>query len=363
VVAREAGSANGLLPVIHDLCHEPVALRVFGLEQAASLFRAAPRSVACTDMAQVLGLLEYLPRLPDFILSGTSAKASEDALLWDWAAARAIPLLAFVDHWIVSWVQRRFSSVPGGAVRYDLLPSKVAVMDAAIKRQMVAEGCEAERIIVTGHPRLQYWARHPPPVDPALRTALLAPDERRLVVFCSEPYARFQPRWRLNGGPQYDQFDVLKLLFAALRTLAIEHQVTCRLLIKPHPSEDLKNFKDCLLAVADDALPCRVVETPCHHLASAADLVVGMRSMALLEARVLGCRVLSIQPDQLSQLVSVGDVPIVNNQPALMQALAGFLLDSVGLAREAAPSAECVPDDIDWRIVDYVKSRIGCAYR
>jgi hypothetical protein len=355
LVAREAGSANALIPVIDELRGEGLGICAIGLEQAAKMFReAAIEHVAVAGMASALAVLERLSPRPNFVLSGTSLKADDDALLWAWAQRRHLPLLAFVDHWINPWV--RFSSLATAAApRYGLLPEKVAVINSEVKQEMVVGGCDAARILVTGHPQLQRLARQPPPPNPILRATLLNGGQR-LIVFFSEPYSHFQPRWRLNGGPAYNELTVLSMLLDALRMFAAQHGLACRLAVKPHPREDSHELSRLLRASADDLLQGRIIEMQRHDLAMAADLVVGMRSMALLEAQVIGCRTLSVQADSPERMMPIGDVPVVRDRPGLDEYLAGSLRHSLWPARDASPPMPCPKQGLS--VADYVKGRV-----
>jgi hypothetical protein len=119
----------------------------------------------------------------------------------------------------------------------------------------------------------------------------------RFVLFVSQPIGEVYGRDRT--APRYlgfDEWKVFELLEAALGALVRRSASRIFLGVRLHPRESPAGWSNR----TEGGLRREVLQT--HETASlalAADLVVGMNSMFLVEACALGCKTLSLQPDLL----------------------------------------------------------------
>lgn len=289
-MARDAGAGAALAPVVRALIGDGVlTVSSVAAGKAAAVFErhglpvlAFPEQPDATD---VDGLLER--ERPRVVLTGTSFKPERDALFWRAAAARGIPTIALVDHW-VNYAERFSIEEP-----FDALPDVVAVMDEVTAQRLRELGCPAERVRVSGQPYFDELAAEGAAVGrEEARRELGIETDRTVVVFASEPQARYSGSSPEHPGYLgYTEHDVLALLRRSLAEAAPD----AILIVKLHPLEDSHAFHE--LADGAGAPAVRVLRTyPPTHLISAADVVVGMTSVFQLESAVMGIPTLSLRP-------------------------------------------------------------------
>lgn len=187
--------------------------------------------------------------------------------VWPLAAARQLPSLAVIDAW--TSLVRRFET-PNGPVQ----PSAVAVLDAAVRDELAAHDWWMAEMYIVGQPHLQ-----------AQTTALRlrrsqspTRHDRPNIVFFSEPV-----REDYGTTRGFDQFEVFETL---VRHLPQELEIG----IKPHPREDAAAWA----RLSGDRF--RLIDATAADLLVEADGVLGMTTMVLVEAHLLGLPVLSLQP-------------------------------------------------------------------
>jgi hypothetical protein len=230
----------------------------------------------------------------DILLSATSDNGVNLEKPFIAAAHRlGIPSLAVLDHWMN--YRLRFANEKGELV---FLPDRIAIMDEQAREEMVAEGVDAGRLVVTGQPafdeltslRRSALAKE----RQATRQVLGVGDEERMVLFASEPISTMcgtEPSQPLYPG--YTEQTVLRDLAAALGRLARQRPERIVLVVRPHPLDKPENLH------CEVERPLRLVvdnRGKGRDVVLAADLVVGMTTLLLVEACLLGCVVLSVQP-------------------------------------------------------------------
>jgi hypothetical protein len=291
VMARDAGAAAALAPVARELIERGDRVSIVAHGKAATAFELRRLPVLAFPGApsheQIEGLL--VRHRTDVLLTGTSMKAAADRAWWDAARAHGIANLALVDHW--SNLSERFSHRED----FDSLPDVIAVMDHNTVEALVAAGCPADRIRVTGQPYFDNLAHSSILARrPDARRDLGVENARVVIVFASEPQARYygsgpdDPRWL-----GYTEHDVLDLVSDAAREVTPD----ALLIVKLHPLEDDEAFVD----LADHGIAggpeIRILRAyPTSDLIAAADAVVGMTSIFLLESATLGVPTVSVRP-------------------------------------------------------------------
>jgi hypothetical protein len=208
---------------------------------------------------------------------GTSANGVDwERAILAGALERRLPVLAVLDFW--SNYRTRFNSIEPAD-----LPDAIAVMDDVSRRDMVALGFPADRVRVTGQPAYDAWLEDDPV---AFRQAGATP----AILFLSQPLEElYGSDCSVPGHPGYTERQVLNVLIDALA----EMRNPFRLTIRPHPREQadaLPRLARCGIdiEVSRDGTLVEAIER--------CDLVVGMTTMALIEAQVRCALVLSVQP-------------------------------------------------------------------
>lgn len=344
-MAREAGSAAALAPVARALVDGGTAVSIVAPAEGAGPFErhalpllAFPDSPTSDDVSALLRRENA-----SVLVTGTSVFPDRDDVFWAAARALGVPSFGIVDHWCN--YAARFSHRQA----FDCLPDFVGVIDEAAGEALEAAGCP-KPVIITGHPYFDELVR----VGTAglrvtgRRDLGIAPD-RRVVVFASEPDSRHFGT-SLHNGP-YDDFTEDEVGLAVRRACASAAPDTL-LIVKLHPLE--RSDAHRRLAELDAPPETRVLRSyPSADLISAADVVVGITSMFLLESALMGVPTISYRPggrDTHFTWLHAGLIESVEDEAALPAALAR----AFGTSHTAPPSAHGFRRDAISRVVDIV---------
>ena len=208
-----------------------------------------------------------------------STPSREDPVPLRWArSARRVglPVVFLLDNWMNYRRRLEMDGLPA------LIPDRYAVMDALAREEAVVDGIPPEVIRVTGHPALA----------PLARERARGGGERGLVVFLSEPVSQDQGEGPENSAFRgYTQEGVFRRLGALLRRTG----KPWRLVVQPHPREDRGHWPDLFRSVWPGEGGVGLFPGG-REAVWAARGVVGMASLLLHEAWLLGKPVLSLQP-------------------------------------------------------------------
>jgi hypothetical protein len=226
------------------------------------------------------------------------------------AHQKAVPTLAAIDAW--TCYGRRTELSDGRKS----LPDAFAVADQTMVRGLADDGLGAVRVHEVGQPHLQALGER------LGRRRTPRRSKRLLLAFFSEGIREAQPGPK---SPGYDQFTVAELLIGALSGLG-----PIDLHIVPHPLEEAANWREFLspfplgrdLSLVsgslgrDDAL-------------CTADGILGMTSMVLVEAALVGAPFLSLQPGRTRSanpfLDSLAGVLVVTDAASTATAVSTFI--------------------------------------
>jgi hypothetical protein len=321
-VCGDPGGANAVAPVIELLrADKRVTVRALAYAEAHVLWaeRGLKHDVLGED-TQPADIANYLTEETKFLLTGTSANQYDFEKHFI-AAARTegVRSLSVLDFW--SNYALRFSDLAGD-LRY--LPDRIAVMDELASFEMQADGIDAERIVVTGHPA---WdgleavrAEFGPAQRRALRQQYRMGDHDWLILYASQPIPPAD-----SNHAWFDREAALEVLICALERIAQDHDKTVLLLVRYHPKESRQPFRhrgSTLIRIESqsggDGRPWLL----------AADTVVGMATMLLVESALLGRPTLSLR------LGLDGTDPFPANRSGLVSAV--YSHEEVSTALEAA---------------------------
>lgn len=296
-VCGDPGGSNALVPVIQLLQKDAqLNIIVFAYRQATDImaknkieFTALPEE---TSIATIRSLIEIVK--PNILVSGTSFKSTvlEKKFILV-AQEMKVPSLAIIDFW--SNYSLRFCN-DDGQLAY--LPDKIAVMDERAFNEMVREGFNPDSLVITGQPvfddldkcksgfNLQKRQR--------VKDFFCIASDSTFVVFVSQPVSKLYGR--VDSNPHYLGYDekmVLHLLLSTLEKISLTRNKKITLLIRPHPREDLLNYKDI------ESKQITVIvskEENLREIMMTSDIVIGMATEPLVEACYLNCIVISLQP-------------------------------------------------------------------
>lgn len=286
--AKDAGGASAIVPVMRALAREGAELHGVLDGPAKKIFAAAH-----------LSFTEGEEGPADIFIAGTSAGDSPDKSIL--RNLKETPSLYVLDFWINYW--QRFSSADKKDFAY--LPTRVCIMDAIAREEMLAEGFPAKRLAVTGNPHFDHFA------DMVTRDH----EEKERILFISQPLSSVadMPGFSHAG---YDEYATLVDMLAILETLPKQYYLSLRL----HPREPAGKYAEYL-----GPRVCRAAEPTLEEALSQSGLIVGISSPALMEAAAADKKVLSYEPILAGKDSLVSNRSGVTTRIATKEALAAAL--------------------------------------
>jgi hypothetical protein len=336
--ATDAGGIRNLAPLA-SVCVARGLQPVIVTSQAGVGLWGEPASVGevcMVDQASSRDLEALLKKVrPRACICGTTRFVSPDRLLVQAARAAGVRSVVVLDEWFN--YRLRFEDPDTGELVY--LPDAVAVQDRQAHAGAVAEGVPAHICHITGSPALAELTRRArglaaaPPMAPEI---LGNGAQRPVITFLSETHAADygtgpDSPGRLGPFIGYTEITVRQAILEALRRLG-ERVI---LVEKLHPAAADKRETGVDIPENVDFRSTR--ETDLWALLWHSAAVIGMRSMALLEARILGCEALSFQPGligpQQCTAVRLGLIPRLDQPDEVESWLASRLGRQAGRQR------------------------------
>ena len=288
--ARDPGGANVVAGFLSQcLPDAPFDYDVWTLPQATQVFerigietREFPDGIAENELAV------HWDQCPaDILITGTSHYYQFEPILWKIARGRGCTSMALNDGWMN--LDRRFA---------EGRPDCVGAVDAGQAEELLAVGFSPEQIVATGHPFLSPLA--------ARRDEILTSEAPASVdgvggavevLFVSEGVSR-DVSLGVNQSYGFAEFDSFALLHRAA-AMVVRNGTNVCLAVKFHPYEDptgfLKRLSELEAVHGLTVLPLEREEKPYPWILWA-DLVVGISTILLIEAMILGKPVISSQP-------------------------------------------------------------------
>lgn len=355
IFVEDPGAVNCIAPLAERLRERGTPLKLYAAGAAVELLR--DRGIAAATLAPGDDVLATRPRL---LLTGTSENPMSPAFDMIGRARHAgLPTVAIIDSMANS--AHRFRGTSDDALTH--APDRLMVPDAATRQAYVDLGFDAAAIDIVGHPnddRMHKVAADLAALgrESARAATLRTGSDRFVIVFVSEISDGLDPRqyrrdaaYTLAGSGTSDLRTaiVVEELFDAVAALEAEGLPRPLLVLRRHPKESDAD----LGALAERFDEISVGGSP-HMLIYAADLVVGMSSMLLAEAALLGRPALAVLPRCVERdwlaVVRDGVVPAVTARADLQAALREHLS---GRGR-AAPEAPSAPDSAVERIIEVI---------
>ncbi len=280
-IANNPGGLKALLPV-H--CELPQS-QFFITPGLTNTIKGHPLPHQCLSYELSSSQIEDFLKInkPHLLITGTSVPTSDGGKLENifrqCAKRNKIPSLSIIDHW--SNYTSRFTLKDN----LDSLPDIICVMDERAKQEMIADGFLPDILRVTGQPAfdgLQKIASELEILREETRTHFQLPKTATLIGFVSEPVSA-------DYGHQrgYDEFDVLKNILNILPSDFI-------LGVRLHPRDNPQKYDDLFKNTTRRILIMNDCES--KKFLAASDLLIGMTSVMLIEAYLVGRPVLSFQP-------------------------------------------------------------------
>lgn len=324
--ADDPGAANYLAPLPSALGVSGMSSR-FVIDPSLATY-AADRNMACVARPPNTEPEELLSGIRLLVVGTSENPACFGHRLTDTARSLGTPSLGVVDMEVNA--ARRFKGLSEDPLHH--APDFLAVTDKGSRDAFARLGFPADRIALCGHPhydrvrlcRADFEAQD----REALRRSLFpdAPQGRPKWMFLAEGVDQLDPSvsFRTNdytlhgrGDTDFRAAIVLEEILDAAAGLSPRPWIVLRL----HPKNRLEEFDVCLAEV--DAVSSGGDPLP---MVWAADLVIGMTTMLLLETYLLGRPHVAVLPraSEKSWLATLanGSTPFVCTRPELIRHLA-----------------------------------------
>jgi hypothetical protein len=298
ILVEDPGAANFVIELPTALGRR--GLRVHLASDGTATDYLAQRGVATDRLPPSADLENLIAKVsPRLVAIGTAEDPECAGLrLTALARERAIPTVGLID--ASTNLAHRFRGRTDNPLQFS--PDTVIVSDQQARDGLIALGLRHERIVVSGHPHWDYVRcaerrLRDLPRD-AVRQGLFANalDNRRVLVFVAELSNGLVPsefersaEYSLTGtGSSRGRTEiVIEELLLALQPV----RPSIYLVLRLHPKNETADFSS--YRPAFDAVS---KTEPPFDLLYAADAVVGMTSMMLVEAALLGRPTLAILP-------------------------------------------------------------------
>ena len=285
VVTGDPGGARVLIPAIGELKrrHPRWRFKILAGSNSRRLWSTAgfrPRRWPASRLNRKQCSNILIRTGPDVLVTGTSFENPTESWFRQAAREAAIASFSALDHWCN--YRRRYE-----AGRKLILPDVIGVMDDLARKKMIQAGIPRLLLAVVGHPVL----------EPVLKRQKVRSRASRQILFLSEPVSwdgKLDPK--VVRHPGHNELTVLKSLLSVFVQYPELRRHSLR--IRPHPLEPLVRLKKVLREHTPRGL--RVTIDGGRSLErdfASSRVVLGITSIALLQGRLMGKPVLSLQPD------------------------------------------------------------------
>ena len=304
IFVEDPGAANMAMDLPEILDGQGCGVVLLAASHAISYLRA--RHIAFKEVSGNVGAGALLDKYsPKLIIVGTSENSESIGLdLIDEAQVRNMLSIALVD--MACNAGRRFKG--RGSEVFEHTPDRLIVPDAVTRDAFLSIGFPNERILQFGNPQYdRAWSRRNEFESSQTKREAR---ERPRWLFIAEGFDQLNleanwrtPEYTLSGRGDTDWRTgiVLEELLDGAAMLPVIPEIIVRL----HPKSKKEEFSQWYEEISFDN------STDPYTSVWEADVVIGMTSMLLLEAAILGRPVLSILPRQ-SEKAWLG--PLMSNQ-------------------------------------------------
>jgi len=310
--SSDPGSARALIPVLRELgrrgasVHALVSgpsVNIFGEELAHLPAQSVPDGITIREVSRFL-----LKNRANVLLTGAGAYNQIEHTCRLAARIVQIPSIAILDYWFE--YEARFHRTHDGKT-VESYPDIVCALDNLSKEGLLSAGLKSEQIVVTGGPNLEetlhWWEDVDSDRSAAFRVKYGVAASELAFVFFSEPYYATPQGlpltgpgglFRDDGTPVfgYTAPEILKMVITSLMSASLQARRRVHLLVKPHPLEWHEALRLQVMQAQSARLKTDLLdEAHPKELMAASDVVIGMSSIALLEAALVGKLTLSVQ--------------------------------------------------------------------
>jgi hypothetical protein len=278
--AQDPGGFNAVLPVIKELegpkWSGKFILKLFLANESKDIAKKNKIRYQDSNFLKNKELIRSFKKdKPDLVFVSTSWGKSIDKKIIKIAKDQGIKTIAFMDFW--GNYKSRFSDFNGENLVY--LPDYILLIDEIMEEEMVNDGFSRNKLVITGSPFFDNFSK-------------LAKKKQKeeVVSFFCQPVSEFYKKFKVYPG--YGEMEVFKDLLEAFERLKLKIPI----IIKFHPKT--KNLKKFDKIIKKSKLKISIEKKlSAEDLIRKSKLVIGMFTIALFQAAIMGKKVLSYQPN------------------------------------------------------------------
>lgn len=288
VVTFQTGCANNLLPIAEALARQDYKITIFSCGASSRVWEKSGLSFQDLDPdidpEEVNRLLEKSD--PLLVLTGSNAVNNFEFNFRRAGRDMEIPVVTMLDYW--SKYRERFFDDEIGT---ESVPDLIMVADELARGELIGAGIDASKIRITGSPYFQKINK---------KYGALGTGKKRdelTILYLSQPlsdlYGSVAQSKSLLG---YDEFSTMDSIMPILD----KNQKPMKLIICPHPREDIARWKDYLERIGEkypeSVGKIHLAENEdLNSLLQNASLVLGLLTNSLIEASIMGKTAISLQ--------------------------------------------------------------------
>jgi hypothetical protein len=316
------GGANAIVPVITRLKEEcQIELITIGHEYSEKIFTDAGlnyRKISDYGLKDVsASAMENLLRKesPNLVLTGTSAQDEKNRNIIEQtitlaAKNQSIQTLSVLDFW--GNYSLRFDNIYTGE-HFKFLPDKIAIMDIYAEKDMLAEGFDKSKLVITGNPHfdtLESKANHFTKKQKKILRESFGLNKNIILFYAANAWKKDKEAYG------YWDLDNITLINETLREVAEQGNNGADVIVKLHPrtpDDDIREINQYLSKNAKNMAVVKNIDTQAVVLAT--DLTLTPTSTVGIEAVYMKKPCISLQPglkcqDFLSILTKNSIIPI-----------------------------------------------------
>ena len=220
--------------------------------------------------------------------------------------------------------------------------SYALVYDESAKAALLSKGVREERVVVTGHPRLDgLSSQSSGDSRSSTRVQYGVGEDEGFVLFMSQPFVEDK---LLKIGEWGRTIDLLA---------KVTHQPKIKVFIRPHPRESLDKFD----IIRGTEIRLMDGSHPLQEALAASDVVLTVNSTAALEAMSMGKPVISIFLDEVQgrAMMSLPEhIPVAKNEAELIELVDRSLTEPPVMSGHGGASGNDQHDGATKRIIAFI---------
>ncbi|MEM4396793.1 MAG: hypothetical protein QXR30_04020 [Candidatus Woesearchaeota archaeon] len=296
VSAQDVGGAVNIAPICSKLKSLNFNIKIIPSKITKDIF---VKHNLNEELIELLNLNEdtlkklFLEFKPNLILTGTTRYFSSDRLLIKISNEYNVFSISVLDDW--TNYRLRFTENSNGLI----LPDIICCMDEIAYKDAILEGIPSKKLIITGSIYLSLLFNNKSNNDDKLLPSkILNIDglnkDIPTILFISETlekdFGNDQRGGKMGDFLGYTEKTVLQDIIEVLS----EFDINCNLIEKLHPIAEFSGIKNFSVNKINYI---QLKNYELHNLILNSDLVIGMRSIALLESAILNKLTISYQPN------------------------------------------------------------------